>query len=633
MRAPWTTRLARATSPHRRASASPMRDRTTSSAVTTRLRTRGACSRSVLPPPARPFRKTRRATDTTVRHAAHVPPHAPRSARRQVRVECALHVCADCMKGVAYVCRNKPAPDEHCSPTSNSMKGRSSCYRGLFHTAAETDARGVCKLLKQATEKCTPEALADPEFGRCNPFDECATTLQELQHDEAFVRAAALGIDARTLACASDGLKADKDFMLTIIGDFKQPRGWVLQYASEALKGDEEFATRAVQSAGQRRVVDVLELCQQRIIAQHDVATWHRLWKKAAQAYPREIARSESLPGALRDSVAFWRDVPGALEYMPETIKGDAMQVLELIEYKVGTLGRKWERLLSKVKLNIREDVKTLHLLRTNGHEGLCDTGYKRSDSAFMLMAVRVDVRALQCASEELRSSREFMLNAVQLDVNALDYTQLLPRMEQGPFWLAVVQSRNVDVLERAPQELRRRTNFMRTIVEGSKDISALQYAGAALLSDRCFMIDAVRVSVHALQHADPALRKNKQGFMSDALKEVGKEALQYADPTLLGNKKFMGDALEEVGEEALQYAKEPAKSFLEKAMPKKLGRTAKALPTNPFGHQTPTSTNPFGRAPTSTNPHSEVRRARRSSRSSQSSRRRDPPTRSDGRM
>ena len=322
------------------------------------------------------------------------------------------------MKGAAYVCRNKPAPDEHCSPTSNSMKGRSSCYRGLFHTNAETDARGVCKLLKQATEKCTAEALANPEFGRCN--DECATTLQaaaELEDDEAFVRAAALGIDARTLACASDGLKADKDFMLTIVGDFKEPRGWVLQYASEALKGDEEFATRAVQSAGQRRVVDVLELCQQRIIAQHGVAAWHRLWKEAAQAYPREIARSESLPGALRDNVAFWRDVPGALEYMPETIKGDAMQVLELIEYKVDILGRKWERLLSKVKLDIREDVKTLRLLGTNGPEGLCGTGYKQSDAAFMLMAVRVDVRALECASEELRKSREFMLHAVQARV------------------------------------------------------------------------------------------------------------------------------------------------------------------------------------------------------------------------
>ena len=91
----------------------------------------------------------------------------------------------------------------------------------------------------------------------------------------------------------------------------------------------------------------------------------------------------------------------------------------------------------------------------------------------------------------------------MQLDVDALDYAQLLPRMEQGLFWLAVVQSRNVGVLERAPQELRRRTNFMRTIVEGSKDISALQYADAALFSDHCFMIDTVRVSVRALQRSD----------------------------------------------------------------------------------------------------------------------------------
>ena len=393
----------------------------------------------------------------------------------------------------------------------------------------------MCKLLDEATKAC-----ADQNF---NPFDEkfdkCSKKLQERRDDEAFVRAAALRINTRTLQFASDRLKADKEFMLTIISDFKL--GLALEYASGALKGDVEFATLAVRNAGESHVVKVLKLCEEQIRDRHNTATWQGLWVKAAKAYPISIAASKSLPRALKNSAIFWRGLPAdALEHLPDSIKGDTKKVLELLEYKVARQGHKWGRLLQYVKENIRDDVDKLHLLKTKGHRELCDSGYGGlSDPAFMLLAVRLDVHALECASVDLLSRRDFMLKAVKKNFDALKYVTELPPKDQGPFWLDVLNWRT-NLLHRAPQELRSRADFMRMIVERSKDIHALKYADKALLSDRCFMLEAARMNVHALQYADKETLLKSKHFMSDAVKEVGMKAvLPYADFTFRMSKEF----------------------------------------------------------------------------------------------
>ena len=194
-------------------------------------------------------------------------PHRP---WRQVCVECALHVYADCKGGSALVCRNNRNDKQRCylKPTYSNLP--SYCSLGVLSaTTAETNARAMCELLHRAETK----ACADQNFERSS---ECAKALQERPDDEAFVRAAALRINTQTLQFASDRLKADKDFMLTFISDFKL--GLALKYASDALKGDVEFATLAVRNAGESHVVKVLKLCEEQIRDRHNTATWQGLW-------------------------------------------------------------------------------------------------------------------------------------------------------------------------------------------------------------------------------------------------------------------------------------------------------------------------------------------------------------------
>ena len=86
-------------------------------------------------------------------------------------------------------------------------------------------------MLKRATEYCFDEDLADSTCGS-NPFDECGKALHERRYDRTFVRVAALSVGVETLACASDQVKADKAFMLTMVQVGRAGHGWALEYAS-----------------------------------------------------------------------------------------------------------------------------------------------------------------------------------------------------------------------------------------------------------------------------------------------------------------------------------------------------------------------------------------------------------------
>ena len=445
-----------------------------------------------------------------------------------------LRVCADCDvdDGFAYVCRN--VGNNRCGLRSRTFNTRTKCYRGLHHTRAESAARSVCGGLKLAKDHCVDD-LAD----WCDVDNQCGQALHERRHSVTFVRVAALNVGVQTMTCASDQVKADKGFMLTMVRVGQAGQGWALEYAPDALKGDEDFATKAVERADAGRVVDVLEL----VVGHHDLAVRQKLWVTALKAHPQTIAASDSLPDDLLNSVEFWSEIPiNALGHLPAPIKRDTWRLFTLLESKwnewcqiefgadcgsslasshgsyypgdpndPARASPKWEELL-KIATSAalaRRDVKRLHTLKLGDWYALCEPTCKNRQPrrAFMLLAVRVDARILKCvdmydiSGSGLLHDRKFMLDAVKENIDALNYAGEFK--QQASFWVDVMAHHGLDLLINT-REFKRLASFWVGVV-AQHGLELLKEAPRGLLND-----------------------PEKMGFL---MHELGDGVLQYATP------------------------------------------------------------------------------------------------------
>ena len=150
-------------------------------------------------------------------------------------------------------------------------------------------------------------------------------------------------------------------------------------------------------------------------------------------------------------------------------------------------------------------------------------------DRECLLNAVSLNVRALECASEDLKGDREIVLNAVSQD------------------WIA---------LQWASEDLKGDREIVLNAV--AQDWRALQWASEDLKGDREIVLNAVSQDGTALEWASEDLKGDRE-IVLNAMSQEGCRVLQWASEGLKGDREFQLNAVSQDGT-ALEWASEDLK-------------------------------------------------------------------------
>lgn len=152
-----------------------------------------------------------------------------------------------------------------------------------------------------------------------------------------------------------------------------------------------------------------------------------------------------------------------------------------------------------------------------------------RSDSRFVLEAVRANGLNLHHASNALRRDRDVVLTAVENDGMSLEYASDALKNDDGVVLEAV-----------------------------TNDGMSLKYASPALQNDKALVLEAVKNNGMSLKHASPALR-NDERVVLEAVKNDGM-SLKHASAALQDDERVVLKAVKDNGM-SLEYASDALKN------------------------------------------------------------------------
>lgn len=399
---------------------------------------------------------------------------------------------------------------------------------------------------------------------------------------------------AEAIRHAEQKLLSDTTFMLDAI---KHTGGEAMQFASKELKASKDFAKGAVKASGMaikhfgEELKKDAELALEAIKETEGMAARYvaDVVRKDVEFIKKVGSTSKHLAIAMEETIA--ADIHWAIDliqrpfrYVYRTAYNMAHRMHDDAEHAIAAIKRSGTKAMKSVSAELKKDRDFMIQAATHSADVIKHApAHLLADADFAYhAALATGGKALQHVSDKLKKDRDFISGAIKAGgTQVMQYASAELRRDKA-FVLDGIRH-GVDVLEHAEKSLLADASFAFEAVKKG-GAGAYKYLSKTLTKSKDFMLKLIKLDGMALEHADEALRKDKN-FCKLAIESSGGKAMRHvhmslktdadfvlsviagqdvtvvvmvlhqADPALLEDHKFMIDAAGRTGGKAMDVA------------------------------------------------------------------------------